>query len=107
MAVAEVVVLPARLVRLVVVGRAVERMRPAFAVTDLIDDEDQATGPGPGHAHVLQFRVLLAAVVGMGEEDPRHRLAGLGGDVERASPSLEESRSALVGDVLDVETVPP
>src|SRR5581483_7281035 len=74
-----------------------------FAVAHLVDDEDEATGPRPGHAHVLKLVLRLIAVVGVSDQDSWHRLPRLSRDVQVARHPL--SRPALVDHVLDLEAV--
>ena len=101
--VAEVVILAARSIGFGIVFGAMERMRPAFAVADLVDDEDEAASPCPGHAHVLQLAIAFVAVMGMGDQDARHRLAWFSRDVQVARHPL--AGPALVDQVLDGKAV--
>jgi hypothetical protein len=57
-------------------------MLAPLAVAEVIGDEHCAAGPRPGHAHVLEFALLLGVVVAVREENTGQRLARLGGQVE-------------------------
>src|SRR5262249_54081800 len=82
---------------------AIERVRAAFAVADLIDDEHKAAGPCPRHTHVLQLAIPLAAVMSVGDQDARHRLGRFRWNVQVADDPLPGP--TLVDELLDDEAV--
>src|SRR6516162_9472819 len=79
-------------------------MLAAFAVAQLIQDQDQATLPRPEYAHLLKLALGLRVVVAVDQEHARHGRTERLGNVEISGD--EKPRAALKDHVLDVMTLP-